>query len=154
MTDKFKKQIQKARPSLKTVSPLAHWTMMVMAVFNLLLGAALFFSLDSIRFNESLLIVNNLLTFKFWGLVFFIIGLLKLYSLKTNNWELARHTLIVGVAIKATWAVALTIRAFVSPGTFFVDLIWVTLAALQMGAYIHFLPPQLVGYQDGKYNDK
>lgn len=150
MSSKVNKEIRAARPSLKKVSPLAHWTMLVMIGFNILLGSTLLFAVDSAKFTTSLLIVNSFLTYKFWGLVFLGIGLLKLYSVVTNHWELARKSLLVGVSIKACWAVALTIRAFISPGTFFIDLIWITIALLQMGAYINFIPPQLVGYKDVK----
>lgn len=130
-----------ARPRLKIVSPLSHWIVTIMAVFNLVLGASLLFAIDSSRFTASLIIVNDILTYQFWGVVFIAIGLLKLYSIYINDWNLSRKTLILGVSVKATWAVALTIRTFISPGTLFVNLIWVTIAALQMACYIWFMPP-------------
>ena len=140
MKSSLKEQIRQARPSLRMVSPLAHWTVMTMAVFNLLLGASLLTLVDQTRLSAPLIIVNDLFTYKFWGIIFILIGFLKIYALVSNRWELARTSLFVGVSVKAAWAVALIIRVLVSPGTFFLTLLWVTVAALQMGAYIWFLP--------------
>lgn len=151
MTKSLKRQIREARPKLKMVSPLAHWTVTIMAVFNLLLGLSLFVLVDQTRLSAPLLIVNSLLTYKFWGAVFIGVGLLKLYSLWSNRWELARASLFLGVTIKAAWAVALIIRVLVSPGTFFLTLLWVTVALLQMGAYVWFLPHGFIhGSKDTK----
>lgn len=140
MKSSLKEQIRQARPSLRMVSPLAHWTVMTMAVFNLLLGASLLTLVDQTGLSAPLIIVNDLFTYKFWGIIFILIGFLKIYALVYNRWELARTSLFVGVSVKAAWAVALIIRVLVSPGTFFLTLLWVTVAALQMGAYIWFLP--------------
>lgn len=140
-----RQELLQARPRLKLVSPLAHWTVMIMAIFNFFLGASLLFLVDQSRFSAPLIIVNDLFTYKFWGVVFIAIGLMKVYALKTNRWELARASLIVGVAVKAAWSVALIVRVLVSPGTFFLTLLWLTVALLQMGAYIWFLPHGMVG---------
>ena len=144
------KQIRMARPKLKVVSPLAYWTVIVMAVFNILLGASFLFLVDLSRFSAPLIIVNDLLTFRFWGIVFIAIGLLKLYSIITNNWKLARQSLIIGVSIKAAWMVALIFRVIVSPGTFFLSLLWATVALLQMGAYVWFMPPAMGSFKQTK----
>ena len=141
----LKQQLHKARPKLRTVSPMAYWTVMVMAIFNLLLGASLSLLVDEGRLSAPLIIVNDVFTYKFWGVVFIAIGIMKIYALLSNRWELARTSLIVGVAVKAMWAVALIVRVLVSPGTFFLTLLWVTVALLQMGAYIWFLPHGFIG---------
>lgn len=146
----IKKQIQEARPKLRAVSPQAHWTVMVMGIFNILLSTSFLLLLDTDRFTAPLLIVNELLTFKFWGVVFGLLGVFKLYSLWANDWNLARRSLILGVSIKAAWAVALTIRTIISPGTAFLNLTWIALAVLQMGAYIHFMPPAMASYKQRK----
>jgi len=139
-------QLDKARPKLKVVSPLAYWDILVMGWFNIVLGLTFILGIDSARFTASLLIVNDLFTFDFWGVVFIIIGLLKLYSLRINNWKLARSTLFIGVSVKAAWMIALTIRTFISPGTLFLNILWVTIALLQIGAYIWFMPPSTEAY--------
>lgn len=154
MTSKLEKQLQHARPKLKVVSPLAHWIVLVMAWFNIILGISLYFGVDEHRITASFLIVNELLTFDFWGILFLALGLIKLFSLYSNNWKLARTSLFLGVSVKAAWAVALTIRTFISPGTVFVNILWVTIAMMQMGAYIWFLPPaektELPGHSEDK----
>lgn len=147
MTDKLKKQIEKARPRLKVVSPLAYWIVLVMGWFNIILGLTFIIGIDSTRFTAPLLIVNELLTFDLWGVVFILIGLLKLYSLKVNNWKLSRSTLFLGVSVKAAWMIALTIRSFISPGTLLLNILWVTVALLQMGAYVWFMPPSTESYK-------
>lgn len=150
MSHELSKAIKAARPRLRVVSPLAHWVMLVMAIFNLVLGLSLYTQFDSPRFSASLLIVNDIFSFKFWGITFMAIGLIKLFALYTNNWNLARRSLLIGVGVKATWAVALTLRTLTSPGTLFVNIIWLTLAMLQMGTYIWFMPPAIASNNQRK----
>lgn len=139
----LEKQLRKARPKLRYYNPQAWWTILVMAWFNLILGLSFITAIDESKITNSFLIVNDVLTFKVWGLIFISIGVAKLYSILSNRWELARSTLFVGVAVKAAWAVALIIRTLISPGTVFIDLLWITVAMLQMGAYIFFVPPNI-----------
>lgn len=140
-------QIKAARPRLKTVSPLAHWIVIALAAFNIVFGLSLFTAFDANRYSAPLLIVNNIFTYQFWGLVFMGLGVLKIYSVYTNNWTLARNSLIGGVSVKAAWAIALTVRSFVSPGTLLVNFMWITLALIQMGTYIYFMPPAVERYK-------
>lgn len=142
-----KAELKQARPKLSLVSPLSYWVVKVMGLFNILLGTSFLFTLDEDRFTASLLIVNDVFTFKFWGIVFISLGLVKLYSLYANNWKLSRNSLLIGVFIKAAWMVALTIRTLISPGTLFLNLLWITVALLQIGAYIWFMPPSTEGYK-------
>lgn len=150
----LEKEIQKARPKLKVVSPLAHWIILIFAIFNVFLGVSFFFALDAHRVSAPLLIVNDILTYKFWGVVFIAVGLVKLFSLWTNNWALARQSLFVGVSIKAIWMVALIIRTFVSPGTVFLCLMWVALALMQIGTYIWFMPPSTESYKEQRRKER
>jgi len=147
MSKELKAALRIARPNLKTVSPLTYWVMLVMSMFNLLFGASLFIAFDTYRLSPPLLIVNDFFNFKFWGIVFMAIGIMKIYSLWKNDWDLSRHSLMVGVAVKAMWAVALVIRALTSPGTLLVALLWISLAAIQMGTYIWFMPPAIASYK-------
>lgn len=139
----IEKQIREARPKLKVASPLSHWIILITGWFNILLGLSMIFAVDSARFTAQLFLVNDYIKFWMWGFVFIAIGLMKLLSLKANNWGLARKSLVVGVSVKATWMVALTIRTFVAPGTAFLNLTWVALALIQMGCYIWFMPPNI-----------
>lgn len=137
------KQLEEARPSLRIVSPMSWWLVHVMGWFNILLGLSFLLAIDQDRITASFLIVNDILTFKFWGIVFILIGIVKLYSLKRNKWGLARKSLLLGVSVKAAWAIALTVRTLVSPGTVFLNLLWITVALLQMGCYVWFMPPAI-----------
>lgn len=142
-TQSIEKELQKARPSLRTVTPLAHAVLQIYAYFNILLGISFLFALDQSKIQNPLLIVNDVLSYKFWGVVFIGIGILKLYSLYTNNWNLSRKSLLVGVSIKAAWTLALVVRSFTESGTWFITLIWLALAAVQISTFIFFLPPAI-----------
>ena len=139
----IEQELKKARPSLRTVTPLAHAVLQIYAYFNIFLGISFLFALDQSKIDTPLLIVNDLLSYKFWGFVFIGIGALKLYSLYTNNWNLSRKSLLVGVSIKAAWALALVVRSFTESGTWFITIIWLTLAAVQISTFIFFLPPAI-----------
>lgn len=141
------KKIQQARPLLKTVTPLAYWIITVYAYFNILLGISLFFAVDQSKITASLLIVNNIFSYKIWGIVFITVGLFKLFALHTNNWDLSRKSLLVGVSIKAAWALALIVRSLTSPGTWLVSIIWIALAAIQIVTFIFFMPPSVATYK-------
>lgn len=145
--NKLLHEIREARPSLRIVSPLAHYVVLIMGIFNILLGLTLIYGIDKSRLSASLIIVNEFSSYTFWGVLFIILGIVKLYSLKKNDWKLARNTLIVGVAIKAMWSVALIFRIFISPGTVFITLCWLCIAALQMATYIFFMPPNIGEYK-------
>lgn len=140
-------EIRDARPNLRTVSPLAHYIVFLLGIFNVLLGLTLMFGIDKSRLSASLIIVNEFASYTFWGVVFIALGILKLYSLKVNDWKLARRSLIIGVSIKAAWSVALIFRVFISPGTVFITLCWLIIAAMQMATFIFFMPPSTEGYK-------
>lgn len=139
----LRRELRHARPSLHKVSPLSWWIVMVMAIFNVVLGLSFLLLVDEDRFAAPLFIVNDVLTFKLWGWLFIVLGLVKGFSIFINNWGLARASLFMGVSVKAAWMVALTIRTIISPGTFFLNILWIALALIQMGAYVYFLPPAL-----------
>ena len=150
MSETLKQKIREARPSLRAISPMSFWFIALMGAFNILLGISLFLTLDELRISAPLIIVNELLTYKLWGVVFITLGFVKLLTLRANNWKWARRSLILGVSLKATWMVALIIRALTSPGTVFLGLLWATVALTQIICYIFFLPPQEMRLFSGK----
>lgn len=139
----IEKQIQHARPNLRTVSPLAHWILVIYATLNIALGISLILTVDQHRVSASLIIVNELFTYHFWGIVFILIGIFKFYAITTNNWLLARRSLLVGVSVKAAWAIALIVRILTSPGTVLITILWISLALIQIGTFIFFMPPAM-----------
>lgn len=146
MTTDITKQLDKIsstppyRPRLRSFAPLAYWVTFVYALMNLLLGISLFFALDDARLSASLLIVNDITSYKFWGVVFMFLGVMKFYGLFGNHWNLTKRLMLLGVAVKVAWAIALIIRSLVSPGTILVSLLWLSLAAIQMITVIFFVP--------------
>lgn len=141
MSDKLKKQIQEARPSLRAVSPVSFWFIMLMGLFNLFIGSAFMFALDPDTDDLTFRAITQFIPFGVWGALFVALGIAKLWSLKTNNWKLARYTLLLGVVMKSSWAVALTIRTFYQPDNAFLNATWLALAITQVICYIYFLPP-------------
>lgn len=141
MRHELKKQIAKARPSLKMVSPVSYWFIMLMGLFNLFIGSAFLFALDPNTDDPTFRAITQFIPFGVWGILFMILGMLKLYSLFKNNWVMARYTLLAGVVLKSGWAVALTIRTFNHYDNAFLNATWVALAITQIICYIYFLPP-------------
>ena len=142
-THHLAKEIQKARPNLRTVTPLAHAVLVVYALFNIFLGISLFVTIDQSRVTAPLLIVNEVFNYKFWGIIFVLLGCVKLFAIKTNNWDLSRKSLLLGVAIKAAWALALVVRSTAHAGTWLITLMWLALAAVQIVTFIFFMPPAI-----------
>jgi len=143
VTSDLHKQLRDARPRLKLVSPLAHAVVMIFGIINIVLGISLLFAIDQSKISSSLLIVNELFNYRFWGVVFILLGLFKLLSLKLNSWNMSRKSLLIGVAIKAAWALALIVRAASSPGTWLIATLWIALAAIQIATFIYFMPPSV-----------
>lgn len=141
MSDKLRQQLREARPSLRAVSPVSFWFIMLMGLFNMFIGAAFIFALDPDTDDVTFRAITQFIPFGVWGILFFVLGVLKLWSLKTNNWWLSRHTLLLGVVMKSSWAVALTIRTFIHPDNAFLNATWVALTITQIVCYIYFLPP-------------
>lgn len=142
MIETLKHQIEQARPSLRLVSPVSYWFILLMGVFNLLLGTSFILALDAnILSDAAFSTIANLMPVPVWGIMFIVLGVVKISAIKDNNWELARHTLLAGVLLKSGWAVALTFRTFYQPDNIFLNLVWLTIAITQIICYIYFLPP-------------
>lgn len=141
MRTELKRQIQNARPSLKMVSPVSYWFIMLMGLFNLFIGTAFIFALDPDTSDPTFRAITQFVPFGVWGILFVLLGGFKLYSLFRNNWQLARYTLLAGVIMKSAWGVALTIRTFNQYDNAFLNATWVALAITQIICYIYFLPP-------------
>ena len=149
MKPELKKELRKARPSLRLVSPVSFWFIALMGIFNLIIGALLmlvFESGDDEVFRVLTLFVPSWL----WGIAFIMLGAAKLVSIYANNWRWARWTLLAGVALKSGWAVALIIRTFIITDNSFLAMCWLTIALTQIICYIHFLPPQEMRLFSGK----
>lgn len=153
MSESLRKKLREARPRLRDVSPVSYWFIMLMGVFNLIIGIG--FALATRGLNDDTIfgLISRVVPFWVWGVLFFGLGVAKLWSLKTNNWKWSRYTLLAGVALKSGWAVALMLRTIENPGNIFLTMTWTTVAITQIICYIHFLPPQEMRLFSGKKMD-
>jgi len=74
------------------------------------------------------------------GILFFLTGIVSIYSLLKNYWKLTRSLLLVGVVLKAVWAIALIIRCIQDPRTIVITVVWLLFLYIQAITYIYFLP--------------
>lgn len=141
-------------PRLRGLAPLTFWTTFVYASLNFLIGISLFVAIDASRVSAPLLIVNDILSYQLWGVIFFAMGVSKFYALHANKWNLTKKLMLTGVAVKAAWAIALIFRALTSPGTILISLLWVALAVIQVFVVVYFVPSLHIEKQieEGKPN--
>ena len=149
MTSQLSQEIKKARPSLRLVSPVSYWFILLMGVFNIFLGSAFMVALDDTPDDLALKAISEIIPFFWWGVLFIALGIAKIYSIVANNWTLARYTLLAGVLLKSGWAVALTFRSFYQADNVFLNALWITMALTQIICYIYFLPPTEPRHLDG-----
>ena len=132
----MKTLVNKNLPKLIHVSRPVAWQTLTFAVFNLLLGAALFTAQARAL---DFFIINDVMTPQFWGVVFFSIGLAKLFGYFTNNWTIMRYANIPALFTKLFWLIALVARQIETPSTnIFLILMFTALASLQIALYLHF----------------
>ena len=149
MRDELVGQIRAARPSLRLVSPISYWFVILMGVFNIIIGIAFITSLSELTNDLALRAVSKIIPFDMWGFLFILLGVAKLYSIITNSWSLARHSLLAGVLLKSVWAVALVIRSFYDEDCLFTTYMWISMAITQIICCIYFLPPTEPRYLNG-----
>lgn len=134
-------EIQELRHRLYKVSPLVFAITGIFIGMNIVIGVVMAIAFDESRVVASLLIVNDILTYRFWGFIFIGLALFQGWALYKNNWNLVKKSLLSGVVVKTFWAVGLVLRAFVEQGTLLIALPWITLALIQIATVIFFLPP-------------
>lgn len=107
---------------------------------NVILGFGLF-TLRARTMN--LLVINDLMTYQFWGIVFGLLGVAMLLAYWVNSWTRLRQTLIVGVFLKSWWLAALTIRLLTGDyDNILLISIWGLLTYIQLATFIYIIPPQ------------
>lgn len=150
MRQKLIQEIRAARPHLKNVSPVSYWFIMLMGAFNLFIGLAFLFAINPNTDDPAFRAVTSVIPFGTWSILFIIVGLIKLWAIAVNNWRASRWSLLMGVAIKSGWAVALIVRTFYQADNAFLAATWLALAIAQMTIYIYFLPPTEPRLPDGE----
>ena len=134
-------QITELRHRLYKVSPLVFAITGIFIGMNIVIGIVMISAFDENRVVTSLLIVNDFLTYKVWGLIFLALAAVQGFSLYRNDWSSIKKALLAGVVVKSFWAVGLVLRAIVDQGTLLIALPWITLALIQIATVIFFLPP-------------
>lgn len=123
-------------PLLKVAEPIVSKLVLGFGIFNLLLGAGLF-SLTARTLN--FFIINDVFNEKFWGSLFFIIGLVFLVSYIVNSWSVMRFMLVFGFTLKVFWLLALGVRQLEELNTnVFLLLFFTFVAFTQFVVYLHF----------------
>jgi len=149
-------EIKELRHRLYKVSPLVFAITGIFIGMNIAIGVLMITAFDEARVVTSLLIVNDFLTYKFWGCVFLALALYQGISLYKNDWGSIKRALLSGVVIKSFWAVGLCLRAIVDNGTLLIAFPWIALALIQIATVIFFLPPvydfREVDDEDGNRN--
>lgn len=143
LADKHQKELNQARPLLFKVAPLTATICWIYVFINILLFFSFFFYHRPII---KLLIVNNVLTFQFWGVLFLAVASFGLYSLLTNHWNRIRRALLAGIVVKMAWLTTLIIfTAHNFRQGIFITILWGFFAAIQAATYIFFLPEITAG---------
>lgn len=91
--------------------PLISYIMKGFVAFNIILGIGLF---SNVARTAQFFIINEIFTYQFWGVLFFINGLVQLYTLIRHNDKLIRISLMSGMVLQTFWMVALAVRQFES----------------------------------------
>jgi len=89
--------------------PLISYIMKGFVAFNLILGAGLF---SNVARTTEFFIINDVFTYQFWGVLFFLNGLIQLYTLVHHNDRLIRVSLMGGMILQTFWLLALAARQF------------------------------------------
>lgn len=134
-------QISNLRHRLYKVSPLVFCLTSIYILMNIIVGTTMAIAFDETRVVTSLLIVNDILTYKVWGGIFLGLAAFQFFALARNDWGLIKKALLAGVVVKSFWAVGLILRAVVDQGTLLIALPWVALALIQIATVVFFLPP-------------
>lgn len=136
MSSEIEKKIASVRPSLKQFSPLIYRATLGFAVFNFLLGAAMLFYQVS---TNDFFIVNEVLSFQFWGTMFGLAGLFQTVALVKNDREWIRASLITGVFLKLWWVLALGLRQLIDlDSNMFLLIMFTFILYIQLCIYFYF----------------
>lgn len=144
-SDSIRYRLQGARPKLSLVAPLSSYIAWAYVFVNVLLGLGMIFLYNT---TVAPIAVASILNYPQWGMLFLVASIVGAYALIKNNWKLVRNIQLYGIALKSFWAVALIVRCFAYPQTILITAVWIFLAYVQIGLYIHFIPP-LSGGKNG-----
>ena len=115
--------------------PLISYIMRGFVVFNLILGAGLF---SNVARTTEFFIINDVLTYQFWGILFFLNGLVQLYTLVRHNDRLIRISLMSGMILQTFWMIALAVRQIESfDSNIFLLIFFRIILYVKFGVYLY-----------------
>lgn len=134
---KANSKIKFIEPKLRAVRPKSALAMKIFGTLNVVLGFSLYF--QTARTHPSFFIINHLLDYQFWGVIYFSVGVLMLSSYIFNSWAIMRWSLLASLAIEFYWSFAFIVRQLIDPGeNIILAILFATLAAVQIVSFIAF----------------
>lgn len=138
----IERKLHQARPGLRLYNPIVFWICWGYAVVNIILGLGMIF----LYHTPIDLAIASLLSYPAWGGLFLLTAVVGAYSLITNNWNLCRKALILGIILKSIWGIALVVRCLEAPQTILITAVWFFFTYIQTLTYVFFYPP--IGVRD------
>src|SRR5690349_10940095 len=96
-------KLSNIRPRIEKISPIAGYAVLGFGILNVLLGIALAFYFA--RVASDVVILNYIFNYQFWGVLFFISGVMLLWGFYKNNWPLMRRWLTIALFFKFMWLI-------------------------------------------------
>lgn len=135
-----RKTIKQLRPSLRTVAPLTFWICVGYALVNLAI-AAILFAIPNSSVKEAVIpIVNEIMNFKAWAVLFALTSLAFAYGLLRNHWMLIKRTLTVALVLKLIWTYALVYLIATGREEYALAALWAFLSWVQAWTIVFFVP--------------
>lgn len=129
------RKLKELRPSLRHVAPLTFFNSVGFALFNLVTGILFFF------FPVTNFVIVGIISLKLWAILFASLGLVFLFALWSNNWQVTRRMHLLGIFVKTAWLMELVARL---PTRGYAGLVlvfvWGLLIYLQFITYVYFTP--------------
>lgn len=150
-----KDMIRTARPKLSLVAPLTHKICIGFGLVNMGLAYILFNVPTTLKTAPFIITPQaGFISFPIWGIIYFVLGLVLLYAVARNDWNMLRKALIFGLFTKTIWTIALIILAFQGYSIFVTMTFWLFLAWTQAWTIVHFIPVITWDGEGGDHDDK
>jgi len=115
--------------------PLISYIMKGFVAFNIILGIGLF---SNVARTTQFFIINEIFTYQFWGVLFFVNGLIQLYTLIQHNNQLIHISLMSGMILQTFWMIALAVRQIESfDSNIFLLIFFSIILYIKFGVYLY-----------------
>lgn len=117
------------------LNPWVLRTLQGFMVFNLVIGATLFFYYPKVAFS----VISPSIPQPLWASIFLLSGVLMAYGLFKKHFVFLRYMMIFGLFLKVMWEIGLLFRLSNGAGVLSVEL-WGMIAYFQLLGVIYFNP--------------